>query len=447
MLESLQRGTEGVSVNFSTELRSGNLNILDKNNGVVVNNFDDFKLLFKDVILNIIPINFNAGVSSQKIMELFLRLAKEKKMKPSELSGSIDNDPLAELLIDGKFATGKEERFKQFRNILILTKDMNNFKGVTVGTHHYSSAGASIVQELAYSLATAVEYLNQLKEEITVEEALSSIGFSFSIGTSYFMEIAKLRAFRFLWSKIVEQYSDNKDLALAMIHTKTAAWNMTIFDPNVNMLRTTTEAMSAVIGGCNSLSVTPYDDLYQEADHFSLRIARNTQLILKEEVNLDKLVDPSGGSYYIENITSSLISEAWNLFLDIQEKGGMLQAIKSGFIQDEISKIGIEKEQKIAQARKNIVGTNYVPNDKEHSSKVEVTSKIEQKLDIISDLIIGKDDFTVTPLPQTRGSEKFEKLRFKTEKFEKRTNSRVKVFLAKFGIPAELRVAFARNFI
>lgn len=428
MLEALQRGAEGVGIKLAKELRSGEKN--DSNCGVVINSYEDFKALFKEVILNIIPVSFKAGISSEVILDFFLKLAEESKIDFKELKGSLDNDPLAELLIGGKFAQGEEARFKQFIRILKKTAQMKNFKGAVVATHHFSNAGASIVQEIAFALSTAVEYINQAKE-LNTEEVIANLGFGFSVGTSYFMEIAKFRAFRYLWSKVVSSYTNDKSLAATKIEAETSSWSETVYDANVNMLRTTTEAMAATIGGCDSLVVTPYDATYQEADSFSLRIARNQQLVLKEEGNFDKLVDPAGGSYYIESLTASLIKEAWKLFLIVEEKGGMLKAVKEGFVQTEVAKIRAEKEKKVAQARQNLVGTNHVPNADEVAPVKNFGEKIEQKLDLVKDLI--NDTESVEALPQLRIAEMFEALRAKTEKYTEEKGARIKVFLAKVG--------------
>ena len=189
------------------------------------------------------------------------------------------------------------------------------------------------------------------------------------------MEIAKIRAARMLWSKIMEQYQPKCDCCLKVfINATSSLWNKSIFDPYVNMLRTTTETMSAAIAGADSISTNPFDIAFKEADDFSYRIARNQQLLLKEESYLDKIVDPAAGSYYIENLTDSIAQYAWQYFLTIEEKQGFANAIRQGYVQDEIAKTAQQRDMDIATRRTTILGTNQYPNLTE-----TMNAKIEKK--------------------------------------------------------------------
>ena len=260
--------------------------------------------------------------------------------------------------------------------------------------------------------------------------------FSFSIGGNYFMEIAKIRAARLLWSKIVEQYNPGDENAFkAFINSTSLTWNKTIYDPYVNMLRTTTETMSAAIAGADSISVAPFDIAFKEADDFSYRIARNQQLLLKEESYLDKIVDPAAGSYYIENLTDSIAQYAWQNFLAVEDKGGFAKALREGYVQDEVAKTAQQRDMEIATRRTTIIGTNQYPNLTETMS-----AKIE-KHGCCCNCEKGDEIKTLEPY---RGAEAFEHLRLATEKSGKRP----KVFLLTYGNLAmrRARSGFATNF-
>lgn len=212
---------------------------------------------------------------------------------------------------------------------------MKNFKSIEVGGFVFNNSGASIVQELGFSLAAGVEYLDKLTDAgMDIKDIAPRMRFHFATGSKYFMEIAKLRAARFLWAQIVKAYNPCCDSICKMnIHAETSEWNKTVYDPNVNMLRTQTEAMSAILGGVDSFTVHPYDYIYEcHPSELGERVARNQQLLLKEESHFGKIADVAGGSYYIEELTQFIAEAAWKLFLEVQEQGGMQKALESGFV-------------------------------------------------------------------------------------------------------------------
>jgi methylmalonyl-CoA mutase len=261
--------------------------------------------------------------------------------------------------------------------------------------------------------------------------------FVFAVGSNYFMEIAKLRAARMLWAKIVDAYKPkDKNYCKTFIHVVTSTWNKTLYDPYVNMLRSTTEAMSAALGGADSITVNPFDSVYKDSDEFSERIARNIQIILKEEAHFDKVSDPAGGSYYIENLTNSIAEKAWELFINIQEKGGFLEAFKEGYIQDIIDETVQKRDMNIAMRKEVILGTNQYPNFAEKADKDLNTDRIFSVSTKVG--VIGK------PLKLYRGAEVFEQLRLRTDRAE----FTPKVFLLKAGNLAmrQARAQFAANF-
>jgi methylmalonyl-CoA mutase len=382
-----------------------------------------------------------------------------------------------------------------------MIKSYSPIKTIGVSGLPYNNAGANAVQELAFTLATAVEYLNEMiSRELKVDDVAKRFKFNFGIGSFYFMEIAKLRAVRMLWSKILEAYEVKEENRKIFIHGKTSQFNKTFFDPFVNSLRTTTEAFSAIVGGVDSLHTNTFDESFNQSDDFARRLARNTQIILKEESHLDQVIDPAGGSFFVEKLTDDIANSAWKLFQIVEEKGGMLKTIQSGFVQDEISKVADTKRKDFAIRRSVLVGTNMYANPKEemmelkksdlnaiYKKRVEYIQKyrvygdnkkhssILEKLQNIADtksyeLIDNAVDaflegaslgeisksirasaekgISVTPLEQFRLSEMFEELRIASENYKKKTGSKPKVFLATMGPLKQFkgRADFSRAF-
>ena len=244
------------------------------------------------------------------------------------------------------------------------TADYKHIRVVTVSGHIFSNAGSTIVEELAFTLAAGHDYLVRMTEGgIDADKAARKIRFAMNVTSNYFMEMAKFRAARMLWANIVKAYGPEKECACKMFtHAVTSAWNQTVYDPYVNMLRGTTEAMSASIAGVHSLEVLPFDASYEEPDEFSKRIARNAELLLKHESHFDQVVDPAGGSYYIETLTQSIAAEAWKLFLEIEEKGGYTAAYEAGFIVERVKASAAAKDKAIATRRQILLGANQYPN-------------------------------------------------------------------------------------
>ncbi len=244
------------------------------------------------------------------------------------------------------------------------TADYKYIRVVNVSGAIFSNAGSTIVEELAFSLAAGHDYLVKLTEAgLPVDLVARKIRFSFAVTSNYFMEIAKFRAARMLWANIVKGYNPEKECSCKMFaHAATSTWNQTVYDPYVNMLRGTTEAMSATLAGVHSLEVTPFNASYETPNEFSKRIARNVELLLKHESHFDQVVDPAGGSYYIETLTKSIAAEAWKLFLEVEEKGGYVAAYKAGFIVDRVKASAAAKDKNIATRRQILLGANQYPN-------------------------------------------------------------------------------------
>lgn len=248
-------------------------------------------------------------------------------------------DPLAEWSVNGTLDRPLTTLFDEMTGLANwATSHAPQFKSVGIDVCPYAEAGASIAQELAIAVATAVEYLRaMIRRGVTLADAASCICFQLSVGADFFMEIAKLRALRTLWSNIVKAFGGDDESCKTVIHSVTTRHNKTEHDLHVNILRVTTEAYSAVLGGCDTLDVAPFDDILGLPDELSRRISRNIQAILKDECHGDKVIDPAGGAWYTEKMTQDLSKKAWELFQDIERAGGMVEALKAGLVQNMVA--------------------------------------------------------------------------------------------------------------
>jgi len=386
-------------------------------------------------------INFFSSRSYPLTLELFIYEVSHRSFDGEFIRGSINFDPISYLLLHGDFYMNWTHNLEEAEYLLnTVQKRLPKFRTIVVNGHYFQNAGSTLVQELAFSLAAANEYMAGLTGKgFGIDAIASHILLSFSLGSNYFMEIAKLRAARLLWASMVQEYHpENPESCKAFIHTTTASWNKTLYDPYVNMLRTTTEGMSAAIGNADSINVQSFDSIFKHPDDFSRRIARNQQLILKEESYLDKIVDPAAGAYYIENLTHSIAHHAWNLFVEVEEKGGILECIKSGFIQDEIARSRQQKEMDIAQRKQVIIGTNQYPNIQEQMHDKQFQQAPEKPA----------QPSTYKRLALFRGAKPFEEIRLSTENHVAKGKKKPAVFLFTLGNLAMLRAraGFTTNF-
>jgi len=399
----------------------------------------DFKSLLKDICLKSIELNIMGALAAQPFVDFLKNKIKTENIDATQIKGSVCFDPLAHLSLRGNFCKTQDEVFETAKELVEKTKDLPAFRTIGVNGEMFNNSGASIVQELGFALSMGNQYLSILTEKgLDVDTIAQNIKFNFGVSTNYFMEIAKFRAARMLWAKIVEAYEPkNKEVAKMNIHAVTSKWNQTIYDPYVNMLRGTTESMSAILSGIDSLTVTPYDVPFEKPTDFAERIARNTQIILKEESYFDKVVDPAGGSYYIENLTASIAEHAWNLFKDTENQGGYIEAFKAGFIQEKVNETANKRNHNIASRKEVILGVNQYPNASE---------KMDAKYDAgtIITQVHKRDDAIAEPLKPYRGAEEIELLRLKTDQSAKTP----KVFLLTIGNPAmrKARAGFASGF-
>ena len=394
----------------------------------------DLDQLLHDIHIPAIEMTF-CGAHTGRVAELVIdKLEKEGIAEEAQVAFVID--PIVKGLSQkGDFCSPNGEKcFARIKSLIERTQAYKHIRIVTISAGIFANAGSTIVEELAFALAAGNDYLARLTDEgIKAETAARKLRFSFSVTSNYFMEIAKFRAARMLWANIVKGYNPEKNCACKMmIHARTADWNQTVYDPYVNMLRGTTEAMSAAIGGVHSLEVTPFDAAFETPTEFSKRIARNVELLLKHESHFDQVVDPAGGSYYVENLTQSIAAEAWKLFLEIEEKGGYTAAYKAGWIKERIEASAAAKDKAIATRRQILLGANQYPNFTEVAGKEITGEAVTRKT---------AEGNTLAPY---RGAMAFETMRLHVD----RSGKQPKAFMLTCGslAMARARAQFSCNF-
>ncbi len=407
----------------------------------------DIETLLKGIAIDKTPVYFcGCCLTNLNTLKSFIKYADKSGADKDEVRTAFDFNPLGALTSKGYFCD--EESFKHLKECFDIAKDYKNIKLICVDAIAFNNAGASLTQELAFALAQGSEYISQLSElGVEIGVIAKRIKFSFAVGSNYFMEIAKFRAARMLWANIVETYGTERNCAKKMdIHATTSEWNQTVYDAYVNMLRATTEAMSAAIAGVNSLEVLPYDFAFHTPTEFSNRIARNVQLVLKEEAHFNKVVDPAAGSYYVENLTNSIAESAWTLFRTVEECGGYIAKFKEGFVQSQIKAVSQKKDSNIATRRETLLGTNQFPNFLEKADDCITKEIVSRDIPTLMGMVLPTDNHAkiAEPLESYRGAEAFEALRLATD----RSNIDPKAFMLTFGNLAmcRARAQFSSNF-
>ncbi len=366
--------------------------------------------LLEGIYAECVELNFQTcQCKSVELAEILVAYFEKKGVDKAKVAGSISFDPLEKMVSKGKDTT---ETLKNAAKMVETLKDYPQFRAIAVNAYKLTNAGAYSYQDLGYALAWGNEYMAELTEAgVAPELAAQNIKFNLGINGVYFMEIAKIRAARMLWAQIVSQYTECKESAKMHICAVTTTYNQTVFDSYVNMLRSQTEAMSAAIGGVDSIVVVPFDTPYETPTEFAERIARNQQLLLKEECHIDRMVDVAGGSYFIEELTSALAGQAWKLFLAVEEEGGFLAAAKAGSVQNTINETNATRHANAGKRREFLLGTNQFPNFTEKSEGKEPVANCCKNC-------CG----TESPIPAiktTRLASDFEELRLTTEKASK----------------------------
>ncbi len=438
---------QDIKVNCAKEANTKALDILNK--GVDSLGFNLRKqdltpefiaTLLDGICADCIELNFSTCQGATVMLaNLLVGYFTQKGYDLNVLRGSVNYDPMGKMMVRGKDLTNYIATAKELVEVM---KALPKYRCITINAIELNNAGSYISQELGYALAWGNEYLNALVEAgVDATEVAKKIKFNFGISSNYFLEIAKFRAARMLWANIVKQYEPKCDCACKMkVHAETSTFNLTLFDAHVNMLRTQTEAMSAALAGVDSITVSPFDKAYQTPDDFSERIARNQQLLLKEECHFDKVVDPAAGSYYIENLTASIAQQAWALFLEVEEAGGMMEAIKVGKVQEAVNASNEARHEAVSKRREILLGTNQYPNF------IEVS---EGKSSMGNTCCCGggehKCEKPIATLNTSRAASEFEALRLETENSGKRP----KAFMLTIGNLAmrQARAQFSCNFL
>ncbi|MBP3041854.1 acyl-CoA mutase large subunit family protein, partial [Bacillaceae bacterium Marseille-Q3522] len=343
------------------------------NKGLSISGVSDVVMLLKDINLTYIPIHIYAGVNSLPLFSLFIAALEKEDRKVKHLKGCFGMDPFKELITNGSIRYDLSEIYDIMTEITKWTLEYApDLQTILVHSDPYHNGGSSAVEELAFTLSTGVEYLYALTTRgMDVNKAAPKIRFVFSIGSNCFVEIAKLRAARTLWARIVEVFGGSSNAQKMYIHARTSLWTKTVFDPYVNILRASTEAFSAVVGGANSIHVSCFDEAIQKSTSFSRRIARNTSIILKDEAKMALTTDPGGGSWYIEVLTNEIAKKSWDIFKKIESMGGILSALKRGFPQKQVNETAEKRENNLALLKDIFVGTNMYINLKEEELDIK----------------------------------------------------------------------------
>ena len=407
----------------------------------------DFEVLLNGICLAAVPVNFlGCCLSTAETLDNFLAYINAQGYQPDAVRASFDFDPINALTQSGNFC--KEGSFAALKACIEKTAAYQNITVISVNAATFNAAGSTLSQELGFALAAGSEYMAQLTElGVSARAIAKNIKFSFAIGSSYFMEIAKFRAARMLWANIVDTFGAEGQCAKKMfIRATTSEWNQTVYDAYVNMLRGTTEAMSAALAGVDEMEVLPYDFAFRAPTEFSARIARNVQILLKEESHFDKVVDPAAGSYFIENMTDSMATAAWNLFQKVEEAGGYIEAFKAGFIQNEVKAVAEKRAKNIATRREILLGTNQYPNFLEKAEDCITKDIVNQNVQTCCGQVCECtcENRIAEPLRTYRGAQEFEALRFATDI----SGVEPKAFMLTFGNLAMCRARsqFASNF-
>jgi methylmalonyl-CoA mutase len=415
------RGTpEETASEILHELEKGATTITFRAEGMSA---EDVKRALGGVDVKKYPFHVYTGASCEAVK--FFRAAARST---SDLSGCVGSDPIGAYLANGLIPkTFPALMDEMAETIISLSKEGSSLRAILLRGAVYHEGGANAAQETAYVMASAIELVRALQERgLDIDDFSRRVRFEFETGSNFFMEIARLRAARVVWARIAEEFSGGKpdeESMKANIFARTSSFTKTIYDPYVNMLRNSTEAFSAVVGGVDGLTVGCFDEAIRPGDEFSRRVARNAQIMLREEFHLRGPIDPAGGSWYIESLTDALARKIWEIIQDTQANGGMLACVKSGRVQNAVNEVLQERFRKLATRSDRAVGINMYPNTSEtplSGAKPAADKKTRPGGDI-------------TPILPHRRTEQFEEMRMRTETHKSKTGDNVRIFLANMG--------------
>lgn len=445
--------------------------------GVKIDTAADVKAALAGVAMDAVSTWWQCGPASPAVAALVIAAAEDMGVSPDKLRGGFDNDPLADLVAHGKSRQTLKLRFDHMAALTdYASKKAPGLRTISVKGDVYHNAGATATQELGCVIATLVSYIEEMKSRgLAPESVLPRVRIRLAVGSDYFMEIAKIRAARWLWSKVAAAYGVEN--APVHIHASTSKWNKTTYDAHTNMLRVTSEAFAAVVAGVDSLHIGPYDEISGKTDEFSRRIARNLHTILREECGLDRVIDPSGGSTYIEWLTDKIAEKSWGIFQDIETLGGMAAALEAGTVQQSVQAVANAKFQNIRRRKDKIVGSNMYPDLKgkklaihavecragqpvpgaQSPQPLDVTvsadaAMIEQaiaaakagatklSLGVATGLAAGEGGPVITPLPPRRAAEEYEALRDASAAFAEKSGAAPAILQLNMGPSRKYRL-------
>ena len=390
--KNLAAGQKGLSVAFDLPTHRGYDSDHERvigdvgKAGVAIDSVEDMKILFNEIPLDRMSVSMTMNGAVLPIMAFYIVAAQEQGVRLEQLSGTIQNDILKEFMVRNTYIYPPTPSMKIIGEIFEYTsKNMPKFNSISISGYHMQEAGASPETELAYTLANGLEYLKKgLEIGLDIDTFAPRLSFFWGIGMDHFMEIAKMRAARLLWAKIVKQFKPKNPKSMALrTHCQTSGWSLTEQDPFNNVARTCIEATSAVFGGTQSLHTNALDEAIALPTDFSARIARNTQLYLQKETQITKTVDPWAGSYFVETLTYQIASNAWKIIQDIENQGGMTKAIEAGIPKLKIEESAAKKQAKIDSGEDIIVGVNkYVLENEDPLHILEVDNDLVRKQQI-----------------------------------------------------------------
>ncbi|MBD1142068.1 methylmalonyl-CoA mutase [Pelagibacterales bacterium SAG-MED32] len=379
--KNLKSGQKGLSVAFDLPTHRGydsddDLVMGDVGKaGVAIDTVEDMKILFNDIPLDQMSVSMTMNGAVLPVLSSFIVAGEEQNVNKNLLSGTIQNDILKEFMVRNTYIYPPDPSMKIVADIIEFTsKEMPKFNSISISGYHMQEAGADNVLELAYTLADGMEYVRAaLSKGLDIDDFAPRLSFFFAIGTDFFMEIAKLRAARTLWYKIMKDFGAKNEKSLILrTHCQTSGVSLTEKDPYNNIIRTSYEALSAILGGTQSLHTNSFDEAIALPTDESARIARNTQLILQNETGVTNTVDPLAGSYFIESLTDELSKKAWEVIEEIESLGGMTKAVKAGVPKLKIEESATKKQAKVDSGSRVVVGVNKFKNPKEPKVDVRV---------------------------------------------------------------------------
>ena len=468
--------------------------------GCSITTLQDVHDLLDGLKLDKYPLYIYAGASAVPVLAMVVAALKSSGKDTKDLKGIIAANPIGELVANGKNSQSLDKLYDEaYEAAKWAIKNAPELKTMFVKSDVFSNGGANDVQEVAYSLAVATDYLRAMLERgMTIDEAAGQVAFEFSMGANFFMQIAKLRAVRPIWAQIVEAFGGNSESRKMYIHARPARFFKTVYDPYVNMLRNTSEIFSGVVGGLDSFENPPFDEVIRKGDEFSRRIARNVQIMLQEEFGLLQPIDPAGGSWAVETLTKQVKEKIWAEFQTVEGKGGIVAALKEGYPQEQIGAILADRFKKLELRRDRIVGSNMYPNmtevrldprpeDFAENKKLrssEITAYIDDVDSKFRDEALAKIKDSkgsmervieaaqagatiaqlrgaltcpkcaeaaeeITSIAIHRWSERYEAMRMVTEEYKEKHNDNVRIFLANMGpIPQhKARADFTTGFL